>query len=218
MPKPKKTDCDIRFVLTDGVEIREAVEEGDDPVAEGLGVIYDREVEIFPGFFERIERDAFDDTLGSDSEIKSFFNHDPSAVLSTTRSRPRLELSDRENGLYYRSPIPPTSYGSDLAENLRRGNVRGSSFAFRVPVDGDEWSYDADGNMHRVVRKAELLELGPVTNPAYIATSANLRSAEDLCREVRERRDADKESERVEQIAEREKEINLARCRVDLIG
>ena len=219
MPAPKKSDTDVRFAVTSEVEIREA-ENGGDRYAEGMGVVYDRETEIWPGFKETIARGAFEGTLRSSDTIKSFFNHNPSYVLSTTRSKPRLQLIEETNGLRYRSPIPDTSYGNDLAENLRRKNVNGSSFAFRVLDDGQEITYDDDGTVHRRVTKAELYEIGPVTNPAYTASTSNLRSPENLYQELRElkaARDAEEAKRAANDDKKRENELNLLKRKIDTI-
>jgi len=147
----------------------------------GLGVIYDEWVELWPGYRERIKRGAVDLA----PVVKSYFNHDPSKVLSTTESTPALKVNDVERGMQYVSPIPPTSYGNDLAVNLERGNVKGSSFAFDVPRGGDRWWEDDDGVVHREIKQLTLYEIGPVTDPAYITTTADLRSAEAVVEEWR---------------------------------
>ncbi len=167
---------ELRFMP---LEIRS---DGDDEEkkAVGLGIIYDEWTELFPGFKERILRGA----VKNDKTVKSFFNHDPSMVLSTTRSKPALELNDTEKGLEYASPIPPTSYGKDLIVNLERGNVKGSSFAFSVSEKGAK-TWEDEGTIYREISKLHLYEIGPVTSPAYLATSANLRSAEEVYSEIK---------------------------------
>jgi len=167
---------ELRFMP---IEIRSDGED-EDKKAVGLGIIYDEWTEIYPGFKERILRGA----VNNDKTVKSFFNHDPSKVLSTTRSKPALELNDTEKGLEYVSPIPPTSYGKDLVVNLERGNVKGSSFAFSVPKEGHK-SWEEDGVYFREIKKLILYEIGPVVDPAYVQTTAQLRTAEDVYNEVK---------------------------------
>jgi len=152
---------------------------------DGVGVIYDKEVELWDGYYEKIDRNAFKDCLKGNPEIKSFFNHDPNYVLSTTASDPALVISDMGDGLMFSSPIPDTSYGRDLIENLKRGNVKGASFTFTV--NRDSVTVDKDGNYHRSIDDATIYELGPVTNPAYTQTSVGLRSKDSLMEEARQR-------------------------------
>jgi len=165
---------ELRFMP---MEIRSDGEE--DKKAVGTGIIYDEWTEIFPGFKEMIVRGA----VKKDSVVKSYFNHDPSQVLSTSVSDPPLRLRDSEEGLKYYSPIPPTSYGKDLEVNLERGNVTGSSFAFSVPQDGQK-TWEDEGVFYREIKKLTLYEIGPVTDPAYIQTSAQLRTAEDVYKDM----------------------------------
>lgn len=172
------------FVYEDNEEI--GIEErSEDPqkYATGVGIVYDKEVELWPGFREKIRPGAFDEDLKNSVEIKSFYNHDANQVLSTTRSSPALQLMNTDKDLRYKSPIPPTSYGDDLAINLQRKNVRGSSFSFSIAKDGDVLTRDEKGVYHREIIRGNLYEIGPVTNPAYGHTTASLRSTEELYNE-----------------------------------
>ena len=156
-----------------------AAGDGDDKNVAGVGIIYDTWTEIWPGYRERINKGA----VRLADTVKSYFNHDPSKVLSTSDSSPALSLDDQDDGLAYTSPIPPTSYGNDLRVNLERGNVRGSSFAFDIPKGGDKMWEDDNGIIHREIRQLNLYEVGPVTDPAFIQTSASLRSTEKVIEE-----------------------------------
>lgn len=161
-------------------EARATGDDGEKKVS-GMGIVYDTWTELFPGFRERINRGA----VKNAPMVKSYFNHDPGAVLSTLDSDPPLVLRETDAGLEYISPIPPTSYGKDLEVNLARKNVRGSSFAFGVPKNGDRMWEDENGVMHREINSLTLYEIGPVTDPAYITTSASLRSAKETAAEWR---------------------------------
>jgi uncharacterized protein len=183
---------EFRVVETDEVEIRSQGEgEKEQKYVDGYGIVYDREVEIWDGYFEKIRPGAFADVLKSGREVKSFFNHRADFVLATTKSNPVLELEDTDKGLRFKAPIPPTTYGNDLQINLERKNVRGASFTFSVPKDGDIVTRDKNGGYHREIVKAELYEIGPVTNPAYKQTKVGLRSKEEAFAEAEERCKAD---------------------------
>ncbi len=155
--------------------------DGENKTVSGLGIVYDQWTEIWPGYMERINKGA----VIRASEVKSFINHDPDKVLSTTQSNPSLRLNDTESGLEYVSPIPPTTYGDDLAVNLERGNIRGSSFSFTIEEGGEKVTRDEDGTYRREISKLMLYEVGPVTNPAYIQTTAHKRSADSLAELVK---------------------------------
>lgn len=161
-------------------EVREHGE--DESHAEGLGIVTDEFTEIMPGFRERIQSGAIERA----DTVKSYFNHDPSMVLSTTRSSPPLTLTESGEGLRFSAPIPDTSYGRDLRENLRNGNVQGASFSFMVPEGGDRMWEESDGTIHRDISRLTLFEVGPVTDPAYVQTSAELNSAQQTIQEARD--------------------------------
>lgn len=155
-------------------EVRSAGE-GDERRVVGLGVVYDRWEELWPGYRERILPGAVEFA----SEVKSYFNHDPNMVLSTTESDPPLIVRETERGIEFESPIPPTSYGRDLVVNLERRNVKGASFTFVVPPGGDKRWEDEKGVFHREINRLIMYEVGPVTDPAFVSTTADVRSARE---------------------------------------
>lgn len=171
---------EIRFINTDICYSRMIINEAEPEqrFVSGIGIVYNSESEIFPGVFESIAPGAFRKSIGKFETIKSFINHDASKILSTTRSKPPLELLDSDENLQFISPIPPTSYGQDLIVNLERENIKGASFAFTVHSNGDTYKKDSEGNLHRQITSAEIYEVGPVTNPAYKQTEVGLRSKE----------------------------------------
>jgi len=183
-----------RVLEIEEIEIRASGESQEQRFVSGVGIVYNKEVEIWPGFREKIRNGAFSDTLKSGAEVKSFFNHDPNQVLATTKSNPALTIEDTDKGMRFEAPIPPTTYGKDLEINLDRKNVRGASFSFSVDDEGDIVTRDEKGVYHREIVKATIYEIGPVTNPAYPQTKVGLRSAEESYNEIQNRY---KESENV---------------------
>jgi hypothetical protein len=190
--KEKKTmpKREQRFIPVKNVEIRTSESgEGDSVVEQryvsGTGIVYGEEVEIWSGYMEQVRAGAFDDTFAAGDEIKSYFNHNQDYVLATTRSNPPLKLSETKAGLVFEAPIPPTSYGEDLAVNLERGNVAGASFSFSVVKD--VVTIDEKDVYHREIVKAILYEVGPVTNPAYPTTEVGVRDKEQSFAEIRSR-------------------------------
>ena len=140
----------------------------------GAGAVYNKRSQDLGGFFEIIREGAFKRSLESGREVKSFFNHDPNQVLGTTESDPPLTITDDKRGLLYDVEIPDTSYGRDLKENLKRKNVKGSSFQFRTIEDN--WYKTDAGETIRELISAELFEIGPVVDPAYLPSTSELRT------------------------------------------
>jgi len=184
---------EVRTIDAENTELR-SVDDDEQQYCEGFGVVYDREVEIYPGYYEKINANAFKRCLDKNTEIKSFINHNCEQILSTTKSNPSLQIESREKGLWFKSPIPPTQYGKDLAENLRRGNIKGASFMFSVPDGGDMITRDKKGKVHREIVDCDIYEIGPVTSPAYNSTRVNLRSIESVVEELNELAEEEKES------------------------
>jgi HK97 family phage prohead protease len=105
-------------------------------------------------------------------ETRALWNHDANFPLA--RYPGTLSLKVDEVGLRYEFPVPDTSYGRDIAANIRAGIVRGSSFSFTVPSGGDEWSVE-DGRSVRLIRAIDsLLDVSPTTFPAYPDTDVKV--------------------------------------------
>lgn len=121
-------------------------------------------------FTERIAPDAFgivSERRGRKKplETRALWNHDANFPLA--RYPGTLRMNVDEIGLRYEFRVPDTTYGRDLANNIEAGIVRGSSFSFQIAPGGEAWSVE-DGRSIRTVTKIDtLLDVGPVTFPAY---------------------------------------------------
>lgn len=209
---------ELRVLPIEDAELR--VEgEGDAPKKiRGFGVVYNKRSQDLGGFVEIIRPGAFKTSLESGKELKSFFNHDPNFVLATTRSEPPLIIRDRPGGIEYEYEIPDTSYGKDLEKNIAARRVVGSSFAFRTIKDN--W-YEDGSTQVREVLEAELFELGPVTNPAYLPSSVSVRSTKEVYdnfvaeTRAREAAEAEKEKARARESELRSVEMQIINLEAD---
>ena len=61
-----------------------------------------------------------------------------------------------------------------MTEHIRRGDVSGSSFAFRI--SDERWSKEGGDEIREIAGVDPLFDVGPVTFPAYDATSTGLRA------------------------------------------
>lgn len=125
-------------------------------------------------FVERIAHGAFRDTLKKNGErVKVLFNHgfDPS-IGDKPLGKPRTMREDR-TGLWVEVPLDDTSYNRDLVASLRSGALDGQSFRFSV--NRESWA-EPEGELPvRTIQAVTLYEFGPVTFPAYQATTAGVR-------------------------------------------
>ena len=121
-------------------------------------------------FQERIAPDAFglvSERRGRKKplETRALWNHDANYPLA--RYPGTLRMNVDEIGLRYEFRVPDTTYGRDLASNIEAGIVKGSSFSFQIAPGGEAWSVE-DGRSIRTVTKIDtLIDVGPVTFPAY---------------------------------------------------
>jgi HK97 family phage prohead protease len=98
-------------------------------------------------------------------ETRALWNHDPNYPLA--RYPGTLRMTVDEVGLRYEFPVPDTTYGRDIASNIRAQIVKGSSFSFTVPSGGDSWAVEDGRSVRTIQRIDSLLDVGPVTFPAY---------------------------------------------------
>ena len=98
-------------------------------------------------------------------ETRALWNHDPNFPLA--RYPGTLRMTVDEVGLRYEFPVPDTTYGRDIASNIRAGIVKGSSFSFTVPGGGETWSQEDGRSVRTITAIDSLLDVGPVTFPAY---------------------------------------------------
>ena len=94
-------------------------------------------------------------------------------LLGTTHAR-TLDLHIDETGLAY-NVIPPQSR-ADILEYVDRGDVRHSSFAFRVFPGGDEWGVSEFNYPMRTLVSVQLVDVAPVLDPAYPDSTAAARA------------------------------------------
>jgi uncharacterized protein len=161
---------ELRKQYGDNVELRtsEVRAAGDDSlVIEGYAANFDTETDL--GYFrETIARGAFDDVLEDD--VRLLLNHDGAPMARTTNGT--LELSVDENGLKYRAALADTQDGRDLYKLIKRGDISQSSFAFTI--SDEKWSEDR--STRTVQKMGRLLDVSPVTYPAYATTTVSARN------------------------------------------
>ena len=141
-------------------------------VVVGYGSIFNSRSENLGNFYEYISPTAISQETIAKSDVRALINHDQNLILarSTTGT---LDLTVDEKGLRYEFEIPETSYGKDLAINMKNGNLNQSSFAFTV--GDDEWSTDEDGNDIRTITSIDrLFDVAVVTYPAYSQADSDL--------------------------------------------
>ncbi len=124
------------------------------------------------GFVEQVNPTFFNKSRGDGwPDVVARFNHDDSQLLGTTMGR-TLSLAVDNVGLSYEVEPPPSM--RHVVELVERGDVQKSSFAFRTLED--DWTTTEDGGPLRSLVTGVLVDVAPVVLPAYVDTSAGLRS------------------------------------------
>lgn len=176
------------------LEVRK-VAEGESNTIGGYAVKYNTPVLIVDRwgdkYLEEIAAGCFDESLSrckeAGKEIKALWNHDASRPLGSTKTDTlRFNTADT-TGLAYDIDLPNNTWGNDVKESVRRGDVDGSSFGFICQED--RWSkveYEGEQIYKRSVVKAELLEVSPCTFPAYDSSEISCRSFEKVKEEAKE--------------------------------
>ena len=141
----------------------------------GYASVFNSLSENLGGFREQIAQMAFRRTLEDEgADVRALVNHDSSMVLGR-RSNGTLELGTDDRGLKVRISVPDTTYGRDLLELVRRGDISQMSFGFMVNPGGDHWD-TRDGERIRTVTDLSLVEVSVVAIPAYTDTTVAIRS------------------------------------------
>jgi HK97 family phage prohead protease len=116
---------------------------GDKPRIGGYAAMFERVSQNLGGFVEVVERSFFNKSRGDGwPDVMARYNHDDNMLLGTSGAG-TLQLSLDETGLDYL--VDPPQSRADVVELVQRGDVRKSSFAFRLPKEGDEWTMSDQG-------------------------------------------------------------------------
>lgn len=154
--------------------------EGGIPIIRGTSPVFNAisevliDAEIGP-FREVIEPTALD-ALFSRGTPDTRGRMDHKIVLGRTKNN-TLILRKTEKGIEYDILVNPDDPEAMSAyRKVQRGDVDGASFMFTVPPNGETWEMQDGIPLRRVREIDQLMDVGPVTYPAYPQASANARS------------------------------------------
>lgn len=153
---------------------------------EGYALLFDVRSDGL-SFEEVIQRGALEGVLEK-SNVFALMNHDPGRgiLARSKKGEGSLQLEVDQKGLKYRFEAPKTALGDELLENIRRGEISESSFAFTV--EKDVWEKKSDGTWKRTIEKfGEIYDVSPVYDGAYSKTSVYMRGKEQAEQELQQR-------------------------------
>jgi len=138
----------------------------------------------YGSFRELVEPGAFREAIAQD-DIRALFNHNEDIVLGRNRSG-TLKIWEDETGLAYEVNLPETQGAKDLKISVGRGDVSQGSFSFNARGEGREvWERSKSGGLDlRRIINAKLMDIGPVTFPAYEKTDVAVRSHQEWRKQI----------------------------------
>jgi HK97 family phage prohead protease len=137
---------------------------------------------FFRKFREQFKKGAFADSLQKDDQ-RFLWSHDVAKVLGRTKNN-TLRLNEDSIGLRFELDLPDTTLGDDTYKSIKRGDVDGVSFGFRM--ESHDIEEPEDDLMLRTVTKAKLLEVSIVAFPAYPDSEVSARGFDPLKQYVEE--------------------------------
>ena len=182
----KDTNIEQRYIIS---EIRALNGEEGNRTVEGYALMFNSKSELMRDektgilFREIIVPSAINEDILTKSDIKCWLNHNENrGILARNKyGKGSLKLSIDNKGLKYYFDAPKNALGDELLENLKRGDVDSSSFAFTIANSGDELEKQSDGTYLRTIKQFEkIYDCSPVYDPAYSNTTVNCRSIENI--------------------------------------
>lgn len=181
-PDPERSrDATDPLPISEGLETRAfaiseiRAEDGAEdrgPMITGHAAVFNQESDRLYGFVEIVEPGAFTKTL-KESDTRALWQHDPKYVLGR-RANGTLRVTEDKTGLAFEIDPPPTAWAADALVSIDRGDVNQASFQFRTIRD--TWDKPEGGQVTRRLIEVELIEISPVTFPAYPQTTAQVRA------------------------------------------
>ena len=91
-----------------------------------------------------------------------------------------MQLEQDNYGLKYHFDAPNTVDGNFAVEMIQRGDISGSSFAFRVKEADTTWKKEGETWVRTIHKISGLYDVTITTDPAYSQTEVTVRSLEEM--------------------------------------
>lgn len=192
------------FRQVNDYEIRQ-VQDTNTTEIDGYIAKFDSPTELFDGFYEKIDKGAFDNTLKDGHNIFLLYHHQWDKPLASTQTG-LLQLSVDNIGLRFSATINENlSYAKDALELIKQGLIAGCSFGFNCVRDNAEYNAN-DDSITRTLLEVELVECSILCIPQYEDTTVFVRAKEI----------ASEERTKLEQLKQNELDLELIKLELDL--
>lgn len=161
-------------------EIRasESVDNNDALIIYGVPIVFETPTTIkseLGEYTEIIKRTALDNCDMSDSRL--LYNHDLTR-LPYAKTPNTMKFNIEKDGLHMSATLPGTEEGRALYEAIKRGDLSGMSFGFKVPPGGD--AYDPKTNTRTISTIEKLYEVSVTPFPCYENTTVSTEARDAM--------------------------------------
>jgi uncharacterized protein len=164
---------------------------GDGRHVEGYGIVFNSESNELQGTdsrgmtirFKEIILPSAVEGVVQRSDVMALLNHDlkRGILARSIKGKGSLKLNADKNGLKYSFEAPKYALGDELVENIKRGDVVGSSFSFSVAEGGDKYQKRNNGTYLRTISQFDqIYDVSPVYQAAYNDTTVATRKLEEF--------------------------------------
>jgi HK97 family phage prohead protease len=128
------------------------------------------------GYVEKVARGMFRKALGNTSNVPFLLEHAPLMLLATTKSG-NLRVKEDGPGLLTEAKLPDNHLGEYARSMVDSGDMKGMSYGVELyPKKDTMLSKEGNVWVRTVTSARRLLDVSLTWQPAYTATTAELRS------------------------------------------
>lgn len=164
--KNKGLEKEIRLNCENVAVRAEGENESEKMIVEGYPIVFDKEAYIEGwngGFYEKVDRNAFDKADMSDVALK--YNHNDNVFIMARTRNGSLTLTPDDHGVFMHAELIDTDTNKDVYKMVKSGLLTEGSFAFTVSDDHEEIK---DGEIHRTITGVgKLFDVAICPNGAY---------------------------------------------------
>lgn len=147
-------------------------------IVEGYAALFNTRTQLYSWLYEEIAPGAFADALKT-AETVLQINHNPDLVLSRMDiPLDPLEVFEDSKGLFYRAKLRDTEISKHYWTMVKDQVIKQSSFMFTIEAY-ERTELNDYQDLRRITKAKSLIDVAPVTRPAYNQTTVTARSKKD---------------------------------------
>ena len=135
-------------LATENVTVRAGEGDSSKMIIEGYPIVFNKETYIdciFDGWYEQIDRKAFENADMTDVALK--YNHNDNIFILARTRNDSLKLTVDDHGVFMHAELIDTTTNRDVYEMVKSELLTEGSFAFTVLSDTE--TVDENGDLHR---------------------------------------------------------------------